>query len=290
MGSGNLRYFLRHLKVRHRISMTDPEGREVWYSYQTAWKIIGRVAAWVAVVFVASLLVAAFTKVLDIVPGYEGIRSRETMIENIIRLDSLERELAYMTVYTDNVAQVMEGKGPVIRSLNPQEDERIVEEKEVVAPSAIDSVLRKQLEGSGRYGLKKERKSGNNKEAKISNMEMLLPVKATVVEKFAPADGRYGLTLSVADIQQVCAVQDGTVVLCIWEPEGYTIQLQHSANLLTIYRGLGQAHKQVGDRVKGGEAIGATWNEETAAGGATTIGLELWYDGKAVDPEQYLVF
>lgn len=287
MASGNLRYFIRHMKVRHRISMTDAEGVEVWYSYQTIWKIVGRVALWVAVVFVASLLIAAFTKVLDIVPGYEGIRSRETMIENIIKLDSLERELAYMTVYTENVAQVMEGKGPVIRTLNPQEEERIVKEKELVAPSDIDSLLRSQLEGTGRYGHKKD-KSGQK--VKMSNMEMLSPVKASVVEKFAPADGRYGVRLAIRDIQQVCAVQDGTVVMCVWEPEGYTIQIQHSANLLTIYRGVGQAHKQVGDRVDGGQAIGATWNEETTEGGATTIGLELWYDGVAVDPEQYLVF
>lgn len=287
MASGNLRYFIRHMKVRHRISMTDAEGVEVWYSYQTIWKIVGRVALWVAVVFVASLLIAAFTKVLDIVPGYEGIRSRETMIENIIKLDSLERELAYMTVYTENVAQVMEGKGPVIRTLNPQEEERIVKEKELVAPSDIDSLLRKQLESAGRYGLKKEK---GGEKVKISNMEMLSPVKASVVEKFAPADGRYGVKLAISDIQQVCAVQDGTVVMCVWEPEGYTIQIQHSANLLTIYRGVGQAHKQVGDRVDGGQAIGATWNEDSAEGGETTIGLELWYDGVAVDPEQYLVF
>lgn len=276
--------------MRHRISMTDAEGREVWYSYQTIWKIVGRVAAWVAVVFVASLLIAAFTKILDIVPGYEGIRSRETMIENIIRLDSLERELAYMTVYTDNVAQVMQGKGPVIRTLNPQEEERIVEEKELVAPSEIDSLLRSQLEGAGRYGLKKE--SATTK-VKISNMEMLSPVKAAVVERFAPADGRYGVTLAVADIQQVCAVQGGTVVLCVWEPDGYTMQIQHSSNLLTIYRGLGQAHKQVGDRVDGGQAIGAIWNDTPSEGEqtpTTNIQLELWYDGKAVDPEQYLAF
>ena len=288
MGSGNFRYLIRHLNVRHRISVTDTEGREVWYSYQTIWKIVGRVAAWVAVVFVASLLIAAFTKVLDIVPGYEGIRSRATMIENIIRLDSLERELAYMTVYTENVAQVMEGKGPVVRTLSPQEEERIVTDKEVVAPSNIDSLLRSQLEGGGRYGLKKEKNKTHK--GNISNMAMLSPVKATVVDKFAPTEGRYGVTLSVADIQQVCAVQDGTVVLCVWEPEGYTIQIQHSANLLTIYRGVGQAHKQVGDRVEGGQAIGATWNDNFAEGESATLGLELWYDGRAVDPEQYLIF
>lgn len=288
MSNGNIRYFLKNLRRRHRLSMTDSEGREVWYYHQaTPLRLAGIGLVCVAVVFVASLLVAAYTKVLDIVPGYDGIQSRQTMIENIIRLDSLERELAYMTVYIDNVAQIMEGKGPVIRSLKPQDQDKITSEKEVVAPSSLDSLLREQLEGSGRYGLNKK---GQTDKAKLSNAEILRPVEGNVVEPFSPTDGRFGVVVSVENIQQVAAIQDGTVVLCIWEPDGYTMQIQHSANFLSIYRGLGQAHKEVGSRVKGGQAIGATWNEETAAGNATNIEVELWYDGTAIDPEKYIIF
>lgn len=288
MSNGNIRYFLKNLRRRHRLSMTDSEGREVWYYHQaTPLRLAGIGLVCVAVVFVASLLVAAYTKVLDIVPGYDGIQSRQTMIENIIRLDSLERELAYMTVYIDNVAQIMEGKGPVIRSLKPQDQDKITSEKEVVAPSSLDSLLREQLEGSGRYGLNKK---GQTDKAKLSNAEILRPVEGSVVEPFSPTDGRFGVVVSVDNIQQVAAIQDGTVVLCIWEPDGYTMQIQHSANFLSIYRGLGQAHKEVGSRVKGGQAIGATWNEETSAGNATNIEVELWYDGTAIDPEKYIIF
>ncbi|MBQ8335710.1 MAG: M23 family metallopeptidase [Tidjanibacter sp.] len=288
MSNGNIRYFLKNLRRRHRLSMTDSEGREVWYYHQASpLRLAGIGLVCVAVVFVASLLVAAYTKVLDIVPGYDGIQSRQTMIENIIRLDSLERELAYMTVYIDNVAQIMEGKGPVIRSLKPQDQDKITSEKEVVAPSSLDSLLREQLEGSGRYGLNKK---GQTDKAKLSNAEILRPVEGSIVEPFSPTDGRFGVVVSVENIQQVAAIQDGTVVLCIWEPDGYTMQIQHSANFLSIYRGLGQAHKEVGSRVKGGQAIGATWNEETSAGNATNIEVELWYDGTAIDPEKYIIF
>ena len=93
MANGNLRYMLRNLGKRHRISITDEAGKEVWYSFSTALRTLLYSLLAVVVVFVASLLVAAYTKVLDIVPGYDGITSRERMIENIIRLDSLEREL-----------------------------------------------------------------------------------------------------------------------------------------------------------------------------------------------------
>lgn len=285
MANGNIRYILKNLAKRHRLSVTDDGGQEVWYGFSTALRVALYALAGVVVVFIATLLLAAFTPILDVVPGYDGTLLREKMVDNIVRIDSLERELSYMKVYTDNVAQIMEGRGPVVRSLAPTEEQRILSEKELVAPSALDSLLRAQMEGTGRYGL-----NDKPEKAKLTNEEILPPVAATVVSSFAPASGRYGVRLSVADIQQVCAVQSGTVVLTVFEPEGYTIQIQHSAGFISTYRGLGQAHKSVGERVEGGQAIGATWNEDTASGGSAEIEIQFWFDGKAVDPENYMVF
>ena len=286
MANGNIRYMLRNLGKRHRISITDEAGKEVWYSYSTALRAVLYGLLVALVLFVASLLVAAYTKVLDIVPGYDGITSREKMIENIIRLDSLERELGYMQVYAENVAQIMEGRSPVVRALAPTSEEKITSNKEVIAPSSLDSLLRAELEGTGRYGL-----NTRHERQKITNAEILRPVEAQVVEHFSPASGRYGTRLAVENIQQVCAVQDGTVVLTTLEPEGYTIQIQHSSNFLSTYRGLGQAHKQQGERVEAGEAIGSTWMEESGDSQATAeMEIQFWFDGNAVDPENYIRF
>lgn len=276
---------LRNLGKRHRISITDEGGKEVWYSFTTVLRTLLYGLGVVVVVFVASLLVAAYTKVLDILPGYDGITSREKMIENIIRLDSLERELGYMQVYAENVAQIMEGRAPVVRTLAPTEDEKITSEKEVVTPSAMDSLLRRELEGVGRYGL-----VTRPEKQRITNAEILRPVAGEVVERFSPASGLYGVRLSTGAIQQVSAVQDGTVVLSTLEPEGYTVQVQHSANFLSTYRGLGQSHKGVGVRVKAGEAIGTTWNDDTASGGKAELEIQFWFDGSAVNPENYITF
>ena len=285
MANGNIRYILKNLGKRHRISITDEGGKEVWYSFSTALRTSLYALLAVAVVFIASLLVAAYTKILDIVPNYDGITSRERMIENIIRLDSLERELGYMQVYAENVAQIMEGRSPVVRTLSPISEDKITSDKEVVAPSSLDSLLRGELEGTGRYGL-----NTRPEKQKITNAEILLPVKAEVLESFSPASGRYGVRLSVGSIEQVSAVQDGTVILTTLEPEGYTIQIQHSSNFISTYRGLGQAHKSIGERVVAGEAIGSTWNEETSAGEASEMEIQFWFDGAAVNPENYIRF
>lgn len=285
MANGNIRYILKNLGKRHRISITDEGGKEVWYSFSTALRAALYALLAVMVVFIASLLIAAYTKVLDIVPNYDGITSRERMIENIIRLDSLERELGYMQVYAENVAQIMEGRSPVVRTLSPISEDKITSDKEVIAPSKLDSLLREELEGTGRYGL-----NTRPEKQKITNAEILLPVEAEVVESFSPASGRYGTRLLVGSIEQVCAVQEGTVVLTTLEPEGYTVQIQHSANFISTYRGLGQAHKNIGERVEAGEAIGSTWNEDTSAGEGSEMEIQFWFDGVAVNPENYIRF
>lgn len=285
MANGNIRYMLKNLSKRHRISITDERGKEVWYSFATVLKVALNALAAVVVVFIVSLFVAAYTKVLDIMPGYDGITSREMMIENIIRLDSLERELGYMQVYAENVAQIMEGRSPVVRTFSPTSEEKITSDKEVIAPSTLDSLLRGQLEGEGRYGL-----NTRPEKQKITNAEILRPVEAVVVEGFSPASGRYGVRLAVENIQQVCAVQEGTVVLTTLEPEGYMVQIQHSSNFISTYRGLGQAHKQQGERVEAGEAIGSTWTEESDSQSAAEMEIQFWFDGAAVNPENYIRF
>lgn len=286
MSNGNTRYFLRNLLRRHRISVTDENGREVWYSLRRPlnWGLYALLA--ILVIFVATLILSAYTSILNILPGYDGIAARERMIENIIRLDSLERELGYMKVYTENVAQVMEGRRPVVRSLTPTEQDRIASDKDIVPPSAMDSLLRSQMEGTGRYGL-----NTSPEQTKSVGARILKPVDGCLVaKKFAPAAGLYGTRLTIPEVSEVRAVQAGTVLLAIHEPEGYTIQIQHSSDFVSIYRGLGEALKSTGERVKDGEAIGTTRDELSTETGKREIEVQFWFGGRAVDPESYITF
>ena len=68
------------------------------------------------------------------------------------------------------------------------------------------------------------------------------------------------------------------------------VQIQHSSNFLSTYRGLGQAHKQQGERVEAGEAIGSTWTEEGDSQSSSEMEIQFWFDGAAVNPENYIRF
>jgi murein DD-endopeptidase MepM/ murein hydrolase activator NlpD len=67
------------------------------------------------------------------------------------------------------------------------------------------------------------------------------------------------------------------------------IQIQHSNNLVSLYKHNSVLLKKEGEEVKAGEAIAITGN----SGELTTsphLHFELWYDGKPIDPQELMVF
>jgi murein DD-endopeptidase MepM/ murein hydrolase activator NlpD len=107
------------------------------------------------------------------------------------------------------------------------------------------------------------------------------PIKGIVQREFSPVDGLYGVEIAPADQSPVVAVKEGTVILNVWTPgEGYLVQIQHADNLVSIYRRLSESTGTVGTRVKAGEVIGT----------AGPLIFELWHNGTAVDPANYIAF
>ncbi len=285
MSNGNFGYFLRNLSRKHRLSIHNGSDEEVWYSHTTFLKIIGVIFGVGLLVFVIGVLVAAYTSLLDIMPGYLGNKARREMTENILRIDSLANELEALSAYTDNVALIMEGRTPVDRNISVPVDS-ITTDKTLVATSEADSLLRTEMEGGGRYGLNR---TPGGRRGELADMEFVSPFKGDVKTLFDMRARHYGTQVEVSDIQQVYAIQVGTVISVLWSPEeGYVVQVQHKGNFLSVYKNLSQVLKAAGDRVQVGEAIGAVWPAES--GDPAEAEFQLWYDGQAVDPQNYVEF
>ena len=88
----------------------------------------------------------------------------------------------------------------------------------------------------------------------------------------------------------VKAAADGTVIFSEWTTEtGYVIILKHANNFISVYKHNGTLLKQQGDLVQSGEAIASI-----GSSGELTTGphlhFELWSDGYAVNPANYIDF
>lgn len=286
----NFAYLIRHLREKHRLSVRNRHtDSEVWYMYISPLNLLAGLLAFVLILFIIVTTTVAYTPILDLVPGYPGSRSRTMLVENIMRLDSLEMELRNMQVYSENIALIMAGKNPVTRNDLRDPDSSSFRNGTTIAAIAEDSALRSQMERSGgTYSLDDPDAVRKNLR---STMELHSPVKGVIAEKFDPADGRYGISLATTDDQQVMAVMDGTVVSSGWTPEeGFVVYIQHGDNMISVYRHNARLLKKAGERVSGGEIIGYAGNGGTTEGPKKLFGFELWHNGSPVDPERYIVF
>ncbi len=268
---------LNDLRNKLRIGVSDEHNHnELWHIFISPLKLLGVSVGALVVLFVVILTLAAYTPLLNLVPGYSGSKQRETMIRNILRVDSISQRMADIEAWSYDLSLIMEGRTPVVHDVVTADDTVRVARRETVAPNAADSVLRSQMEGNGIYGL-------NTQVSQESGMQA--PVRGTVEAGFSPSDGRFGVRVATSLEQQVLAVDAGTVIVSqLTVGEGHTVQVQHPNNQISIYRHLSQSLVATGARVRRGEVLGAIVQ------GAAMFEFELWQNGNPVNPENYVVF
>lgn len=282
----NIVYFYRNFNKKHRLSLRkEHDDVEVWYMHTSPLEFIGGALAVVLIIFFVVLALAAYTPILELVPGYKGNESRELMIRSIMRVDSIERRLNEIQLYTNDVSRILDGKTPVSAN-QPAASDSVVVKTELVKTNKADSILRSQMEGSGIYSLNLSPARRTS-----SSMELTAPVKGIIATHFNPKESHYGTGVATAASQQVLAVDDGTVTMSVWTPgSGYTIQIQHPDNLISIYKNAARALHPVGTRVRSGEVIGYTAEGISGEDGKGLIEIELWHNGVPVDPESSILF
>ncbi len=278
----------RNIFRKRRFSILNAtDNSEEWHIHLSPASVFAALVAFVLLLFIFILSLVAYTPALEFLPGYrtEADRSRENLVQNILRLDSMERMMNDMMTYNRNIALIMEGKSPVARTLiHSQDSTRST--KVLVMPSPEDSVLRAQMEGSGEYALAHE---GNTRRQVREAIELAAPVEGIITDRFDIKERRFGLCIAAAAGSRITAIDNGTVIQSLWTPEtGYTVLLQHANNLLSVYRGLSQSLVTVGQTIRSGDQLG--YNSEVVDGEIRLFEFELWNNGKPVNPEDYIVF
>lgn len=284
-------YLMRHFTKKHRVSIMDHGlENEVWYMYISPLRIMLAILGLMIAMFAIVVTLVVYTPILDSLPGYPGKKAREMLIDNIMKVDSLQYEMRVLQAYSDNINLLLEGKLPALPA-PVQPSDTVSSDKILIPPSKADSLLRAQLEEEGRYGLVNGVLTPSG--TVVRRMEFIAPLSGEVISGFDPANGRFGTGIIPSGPQHVAAAQGGTVVMSQWTPEdGNTIQIQHGDNYISFYKHNSQLLKRVGDRVEAGEVI--SYVEPGVVDNATRPSgefiFELWADGVPVDPQKYVIF
>ncbi len=275
---------------KRRVSVLNAADRnEEWYIHLSPAGFMAALTAVILILFISISILVSYTPLLEFIPGYRANanRSREGLINNIMRMDSMERQMRDMLTYNQNIALIMDGKSPIVRTIADADSTRL--DKTLVMPSYEDSLLRRQMEGDGIYSLKQ---SGMSK-GRGAKIEMTTPMTGIITSHFNIRENNFGIALTSTPATQVMAIADGAVVMKSWAPQqGYIIVLQHDNNFISIYKNLSNITASEGQIVTAGEVIGYNGSAEEAAIESATkqITFELWFDGKPVDPENYIIF
>lgn len=267
--------------TRKRHFSVENNGEERWHADLSPVMFTTITIAIITLIFGVLLLLVAYTPLLDVMPGYRthAGRSREMLMRNIVRLDSLERKMNDLLMYNESRILVVSGKTPITQSAKSDSLHR---NKGYVAPSSADSLLRHKIENDAQYRLNKVKSN-----AIIDNtLNAIAPMYGIISERFN-SKSLLGVRINGTKDAQVLAVADGVVVSSEWSPSaGYSMVVQHKDNYLSLYRNLSVSFVQRGSRVQGGQTIGyAGGNDDKSM-----LEFELWREGRAVNPELYILF
>ncbi len=116
------------------------------------------------------------------------------------------------------------------------------------------------------------------------------PLKGVITDTFNQRNKHTAIDIASYPNAAVKATLDGTVVLSSWTPEtGHVMVVQHTDNFISVYKHNAVLLKKQGNRVRVGEVIALMGNSGELTSGPH-LHFELWHNGLAVDPADYIKF
>lgn len=180
-------------------------------------------------------------------------------------------------VLTGDVRMVEFNKDSIIEIANKES-----QAKDLI-PSKEDSLLRSLVDKEDKY---------NIFETAIpsSNLVLFPPVNGTISENYNFEEKHYAVDIVVAKDTPVKATADGTIIFAEWTADtGYVVIIEHSNELISVYKHNASITKQQGDLVKAGEVIAMSGNTGELTTGPH-LHFELWSRGYPVNPTNFIDF
>ncbi len=265
----NGRHTIRDLvKHKHRFIVLDTDTYKEKISFQLSgskvFVFLGITA--LVLVFLTALLLA-FTPLREFIPGYSNAKMTEQTYANARLADSLAVQLQAQEELLADIQDVMLGKDPALRHANQSTstNDSVKVKPTPYVRSKEDSLLRVEM-----------RERGGDK-------NYACPLQGKVTRKFKSDADFKGIVVEGNRGDKVLAIQNAVILLADKDGEGvYTLLLQHSDGLLSLYRGEGKLLKKSGDAVQAGESI--LLLQPSQRKGAATLQFQIVVDGEAVNP------
>jgi murein DD-endopeptidase MepM/ murein hydrolase activator NlpD len=280
----------QRMRARYRLVIRDDETYEEKLSFRLSRLNVFVFAGSIAILLIIlTTYIIAFTSLREYIPGYTDVNLSKNVYELHTRADSLEFVLGVNERYLSNLRLVLLGEEP--EDINYERNDTLVRQyTEVqITHSKADSLLREEFENQVRtYSI-----TGTTEIIPTQRATGLLffpPLKGIVTNEFNPLENHYGIDIVAPENEVVKATLDGIVLISSWTIEtGHVIVLQHQQNYVSVYKHNAVLFKKEGAYVRAGEPI-AIVGESGEYSTGPHLHFELWHNGNALNPRDYMIF
>ncbi|KYG76386.1 peptidase M23 [Roseivirga ehrenbergii] len=218
-------------------------------------------------------------------PTHAERETRKDLVTMSLSLDSLATELENRDLFIQSIKRVLEGDEGAGEEELAETEAGQVELSRDPNSQEIDSLFKSEFETGGDFLL------GRN----FDNMELrqtylFSPISGYVSQPFDPKNEHFGIDVVSKKDEPVKCIADGTVIFASWTQDaGNVIAVQHKENLISVYKHNSALTKEVGNFISAGEILAIIGNTGELTNGPH-LHFELWYNGSAVNPEDFIVF
>ena len=277
----------------YKIIVVNPKTFEEKRNWElTKGKILVYSSFFTFLVILATFFTISYTPIKELIQGYPNPSVTNKTIrqdkDNLVKIDALLSELERKDNYINNILGVL--KGQLKQNVDSIEEADLI--SDITFPSsAKDSILREKVDSEERLNISSgtaiEIKTTSNS---IAHILFFKPIEGRLTESFNQREGHLGVDIIAPNDEPVKATLGGTVVFSSWTPDnGNVIQIQHSNNLLSVYKHNSVLLKSVGDIVDSGEPISFIGNSGELSEGPH-LHFEIWQNGAPINPENYISF
>lgn len=246
-------------------------------------------AAIMLLIFTTTIIIA-YSPLREFIPGYGDVNMQRELFRLIDKTDSLEKEIIRRNLYLENLRYVIEGRDLPLGNTNQPYDSATLKKYKNIdfSTSPEDSALREEFESMDKYNLSYTDVTAEG--TSISNFFFFTPIKGMLINGFNPGKSHFGIDIAANKNDAVKATLDGTVLFTGWTLEtGYVISIQHTNNIISVYKHNSALLKKTGEFVKAGDPIaivGDTGEQSTGP----HLHFELWHNGSPVNPLEFMSF
>lgn len=278
--------FAKKLLHKYRLVVLNEDTFEERFAIKLTRLNVFVIAMLSAIILIAgTTFLIAFTSLREFIPGYSSAKLKRQATELNFKTDSLQQVISLNEKYYASIKRVLSGDVKTVQfnrdSIIDAAGKDIAKIK--VLASKEDSLLRDKVDKEDKYNLFENNISG-------SNFVLFPPVNGTISEPYNLKTKHYAVDVVVAKDTPVKATADGTVIFAEWTVEtGYVAIIEHSQELISVYKHNASLTKRQGDLVKAGEVIAMAGNTGEYTTGPH-LHFELWSKGYPINPTNFIDF